>query len=80
MRPHDEDSQRRTLALALDLLESARAPRTTWISAQTWADDPAWKRDYLNVDDLTLEEVERHKAEFREQKTTALARRQAQLS
>jgi D-proline reductase (dithiol) PrdB len=70
-KPHDVDSQRRTLALALDLLESARAPRTGWTSAQIWSDDPSWKADYLNVDQLSPQDIERHAREFREQKDVA---------
>jgi len=70
-KPHDHDSQRRTLALALDLLEAARAPRTAWTSAQRWSDDPSWKDDYLNVGRLSPRELERHAREFREQKAVA---------
>jgi D-proline reductase (dithiol) PrdB len=70
-KPHDAESQRRTLALALDLLESARAARTSWTSAQVWQEDPSWKADYLNVDGLSADEIERHKREFQEQKTVA---------
>src|SRR5690606_33514398 len=49
-KPHDLDSQRATLALALDLLESAVAARTTVQSPQVWSDDPSWKNDYANAD------------------------------
>ena len=48
-RPFDEGSQRLTLDLALDLLESARAPRTTVHSPLVWSDDSGWKADYSNV-------------------------------
>ncbi len=41
-RPHDPASQAQTLALALDLLESARAARTTVQSPLRWARDHAW--------------------------------------
>jgi D-proline reductase (dithiol) PrdB len=70
-KPHDADSQRRTLALALDLLETARAPRSAWTSAQIWSDDASWKRDYLNVDGLSPEDLRRHAREFQEQKALA---------
>ena len=48
-RPFDEESQRITLGLALDLLESARAPRTTVQSPLVWSDDPGWKSDFCDV-------------------------------
>lgn len=70
-KPRDAESQRRTLALALDLLESARAPRTGWTSAQVWSDDPSWKSDYLNVDRLSAQDLARHAREFQEQKALA---------
>lgn len=58
-RPHDAESQQRTLALALRVLESAPAPRTTVQNPQRWSGDPDWKLDYCNVervsrDDLTV--------------------------
>jgi hypothetical protein len=63
-RPHDAQSQRRTLALALDLLESATAPRTTVQSPLRWSDDPSWKLDYDNVERLSPDELRRLRAEF----------------
>ena len=48
-RPFDEDSQRTTLDLALGLLESARAPRTTVQSPLLWSEDPGWKVDFCDV-------------------------------
>jgi D-proline reductase (dithiol) PrdB len=56
-KPNDRESQRATLGLALDLLESARAPRTTVQSPQVWSDDPSWKEDYSNAAKLTPEEI-----------------------
>ena len=48
-RPFDEASQRTTLGLALDLLESARAPRTTVRSPLVWSEDPGWKVDFCDL-------------------------------
>lgn len=62
-RPNDLPSQERTLAMALDLLEEAAAPRTTRHSGLTWSADPSWKLDYCNVDRLSAEEIERRRAE-----------------
>lgn len=63
-RPHDVASQDDTLELALRLLESASAPRTTVQSPLRWRSDSAWKRDYSNIERLTPEEIARRRAEF----------------
>ncbi len=51
----DVASQRPTLELALRVLESAPGPRTTMQSPLRWSADPAWKRDYCNIDHLAPE-------------------------
>src|SRR5260370_23667515 len=43
-RPNDPESQAVTSELALRVLESAPAPRTTVQSPLRWSADPAWKR------------------------------------
>jgi hypothetical protein len=63
-RPFDVESQAATLELALRVLESAPAPRTTVQSSQRWSDDPAWKLDFSNLDKLTPEEIAERKKEF----------------
>ena len=63
-RPHHRASQDHTLELALRLLETAPAPRTTVQSPLRWSDDPAWKLDYCNVERLSAEEIARRRAEF----------------
>ena len=67
-RPNDPESQAFTLELALQLLESAPAPRTTVQSPLRWSADPSWKLDYSNIDRLSLEEVRERLAEFERQK------------
>ena len=52
-KPRDVASQAATLDLALHVLESASAPRTTVQSPQRWSDDPSWKRDFDNVEALS---------------------------
>lgn len=74
-RPNDPASQALTLALALRLLESAPAPRTTLQSPLAWSDDPAWKLDYCNIERLTPEEIRRRRAAFDRGKEQAKARR-----
>ena len=65
-RPHDPASQALTLELALSLLESATAPRTTVKSPLRWNDDPseAWKLDYCNAGQLSAGELHHRRAEF----------------
>ncbi len=74
-RPNDEASQAKTLAMALDLLESTTGPRTTRQSPIRWSDDPDWKLDYSNVERIPAEELGRRRAEFNRQKEIATARR-----
>src|SRR5262245_21046388 len=69
-RPHDVESQRATLELALRVLETAPAARTTVQSPQRWSDDPAWKLDYNNLDKLTPEEVAERRRKFDDVKST----------
>src|SRR5689334_24716654 len=63
-KPHDVASQDRTLALALDLLESATGPQTTMQSPLRWNEDGKWKLDYLNLAQLGEDELQRRRAEF----------------
>jgi hypothetical protein len=70
-KPNDPGSQRDTLALALSLFETASEPRTTLASPQIWSDDDTWKLDFMNVETMPAERIERLKAEFQEQKRIA---------
>lgn len=74
-RPGDVESQRQTLALALLLLETATAPRTTVRSPLRWSDDPSWKDDFSNADLLTPEQIARRRAAFDHDKAVARGRR-----
>jgi hypothetical protein len=77
-RPRDPASQAFTVDLALSVLESAPAPRTTVQSPLRWSADAAWKLDYDNVERLTPEEVARLRIEFDQAKARArVARQQA---
>ena len=69
--PNDPDSQAFTLELALRLLETAPAPRTTVQSPLRWSEDPAWKLDYSNIARVSAEEIARRRAEFDRQKEIA---------
>jgi hypothetical protein len=75
-RPHDEASQDLTFGLALRLLESAPAARTTVQSPLRWSASPEWKLDYCNIARLTPEEIARRRAAFDAQKAAARLVRQ----
>jgi len=69
-RPHDPDSQALTLELALRVLESAPAARTTVQSPLRWSDDAAWKLDFNNLAKLTPEDIAERRKEFEGVKAT----------
>lgn len=74
-KPHDVASQAATLALALDVLEGATAPRTTVQSPQRWSDDPSWKRDFDNVETLSPADLARLRAKHEQHRSIARAGR-----
>ena len=63
-KPFDVESQAATLDLALRVLETAPASRTTVQSPQRWTDDATWKTDYNNLDKMTPEELDERRKEF----------------
>ena len=69
-KPFDADSQAQTLELALRVLESAPAPRTTVQSPQRWSDDALWKPEYSNIAKLTPEDIAERRKEFDNVKAT----------
>ena len=69
-RPFDVESQAATLELALRVLETAPAARTTVQSPQRWSDDASWKLDYNNLAKLTPEEIAEKRRAFDEVKAT----------
>ena len=75
-RPKDLASQSFTLDLALSVIESAPAPRTTVHSPLIWSDDADWKLDYCNIARMSPEELRRRRAEFDAQKTIARSLRE----
>jgi D-proline reductase (dithiol) PrdB len=75
-RPFDADSQAATLELALRVLETAPAARTTVQSPQRWREDASWKLDYSNVATLTPEEIAEKRKEFDVVKTVARSKRE----
>jgi hypothetical protein len=75
-RPFDVESQALTLELALRVLETAPAARTTVQSPLRWADDAAWKLDFSNLDRMTPEQIAERRREFDEIKAIAKAKRE----
>jgi D-proline reductase (dithiol) PrdB len=74
-RPFDVDSQVQTLELALQVLESAPAARTTVQSPLRWSADAAWKRDYLDLATLSPDTITERRKEFDEVKAVARSKR-----
>jgi len=70
-KPHDPSSRTLNFELALSLLESATAPRTTVQSPLIWSADPSWKLDYSNLEKLSPEEVSRLSKEAEQARITA---------
>ncbi len=70
-RPNDPESQKLNFELALRLLESAPAPRTTVQSPLIWSVDPSWKADYSNIEKLSKTELERLRDEAEQARITA---------
>jgi hypothetical protein len=72
-KPGDVETQRGLVAMALDLLETAIAPRTTVQSPYRWSDDPSWKDDFYRLD-LTPEQIAKAREEFDNQKAVLKAK------
>ena len=79
-KPHDPASQRQTLELALQLLQTATGPRTTLQSPIRWSESSDWKLDYCNFERATPEEIARARAEFDAVKAQAKAIKAAEIS
>jgi hypothetical protein len=75
-RPFDVESQAQTLELALRLLETAPAARTTVPSPLRWTADAAWKHRFLDVGKLSPEEIAERRKEFDVVKAVAKAKRE----
>ncbi len=70
-KPNDLNSQDINFDLALRLLESAPAPRTTVQSPIIWSADFSWKSDYSNLERLSMQEVARLREEAEQARITA---------
>ena len=74
-RPFDVESQGLTLELALRVLETAPAARTTVQSPLRWREDASWKLDFSNLDRMTPEQIAERRREFDEIKAIAKTKR-----
>jgi glycine/betaine/sarcosine/D-proline reductase family selenoprotein B len=74
--PGQPASQASTLGLALRVLETAPASRTTVQSPLVWSASPEWKLDFQNIARMSPEEIARRRADFDRQKAVAKGLRQ----
>lgn len=58
-KPNDSSMQREIVGYALDLLESARLPRTTVQTPFHWDKEASWKERYARVDPDQAERLRR---------------------
>jgi hypothetical protein len=58
-KPYDVAMQRAIVGYALDLLESARLPRTTVQTPFRWSEDESWKANYARLDPERIEALRR---------------------
>ena len=63
--PWDPEMQRQIVELGLELLESARHPRTTVQTPFVWTGDPDWRASFSRVDDSNREQLRRMGAQRR---------------
>ena len=75
-RPNDVESQTATLELAMRVLETAPAARTTVQSPLRWRDDASWKLDFSDLSKLPPEEIAERRKEFDVVKAVAKAKRE----
>ncbi len=52
-KPYDAAMQRCIVGMGLDLLESARAPRTTVQTPFVWSEDQSWRDNYMRIESGT---------------------------
>ena len=75
-RPFDFQSQAETLELALRVLETAPAARTTVQSPQRWTHDAEWKKDFNDLSKLSPDKIAERRKEFEVVKAVAKGKRE----
>jgi len=71
--PYNHAMQRTTVGMALDVLESATAPRTTVQTPFVWPQGSAWRNNYMRVDESNAEELLRSGRERRKRRADRTA-------
>ncbi|HXH20839.1 MAG TPA: hypothetical protein VNN10_02335 [Dehalococcoidia bacterium] len=56
-KPWDAAMQREIVRIGLELLESARRPRTTVQTPFVWSEDNSWRDNYMRIDSDKLDEL-----------------------
>ncbi len=79
-KPDDAEMQRTTVGYALDLLETARLPRTTVQTPLRWSEDESWKQNYARLDPERIEALKRAGEKRRAQQQGAKAEGTARTS
>lgn len=79
-KPYDAEMQRTIIGYALDLLETARLPRTTVQTPLRWSEDEAWKQNYARLDPEHIEALKRAGEKRRAQQQGAKAEGTARTS
>ncbi len=69
-KPHDVESQLRTLAGALAMFDSVTGPRATHVSEQRWAADEDWQADFMSIAHLDPETLRKLKAKHETDRAT----------
>ena len=64
--PFDREMQGATVEMALGLLETAIAPRTTVQTPFSWPQGSDWRENFMRVDETTIEGLRRAGQERRE--------------
>ncbi len=70
-KPYDVEMQRAIVGMALDLLDSARLPRTTVQSPFRFSEDESWKQNYARIDPAERAELQRLGAQRRAEQQAA---------
>lgn len=76
--PGDKQCQQDLVSRALELVETAKEPRTTQQSPYRWPFAENWKADYANPDRLSSEEIRERRAAFDSAKAIAKTSRKSQ--
>lgn len=71
-KPYDVEMQGAIVAMALDLLEGARLPRTTVQTPFRFGEDESWKQNYARVDPERVEALRRAGERRRAQQQASL--------